>query len=740
MSDQDVPAPRADPGALQAEDLVRDKFKDKTDSKPWLDMLAGAEKVFEPWNDVCDNIDKEYANIERLRSRSGDREFQIFYANLEVLRPAIYARPPAPVVVPRFKDRKPLLRESSELLERALIANAEQENSHRHYLASRDDLARCSRGVLWARYKTSARGVELAGLEHVNRRDFLHEPARSWPEVGWVARRAWLTLDRGLKRFGDVYKKVALSETRTNTPDEYAFEKKGEVWEIWNKDLGVVCWVSKECDEVLDIQPPKFEFEGFFPCPEPAYGTKEPDSLVPVPDYLFYQDQIEEINVLTSRISALCDALRLKGFYPSGAESISDAIEKALKSNADGPLLVPVPATAAMGMDNLERAIVWLPLEMVAATIRELIQNRKQLIEDVYQITGISDIMRGDTAASETATAQRIKSQYGSVRVRERQGEMVRLCRDGTALQGEIIAEHFSADTLVSMTQTELPGEAQLAAQVDQIAQQIRNLAALASQAPLEQRPAVKQQADQQAGVLQQQIEELRAAPTVEKVVAFLRDQRLRPFALDIETDSTIQPDEDAEKQRRTEFVQMVGGLVNNSLALLQAAPEAGDFIGEVLQFASAPFRAGRQLEGAIDDLVEKIRARAAQPQPQDGEGNAAADKMALQIEQLRGQAETQKAQHGVQMQQLEAEAKQRQAAAADRELALKAQMQKAEQDHAARLAAMSEQMKGMDLRMKELDVTIKELSVAGAEASAASAEARAAQAARPPAPNGAGQ
>ena len=44
-----------------------------------------------------------------------DREFQMFRANLEILKPSVYSRPPAPVVVPRFKDRKELPREASEL-------------------------------------------------------------------------------------------------------------------------------------------------------------------------------------------------------------------------------------------------------------------------------------------------------------------------------------------------------------------------------------------------------------------------------------------------------------------------------------------------------------------------------------------------------------------------------------------------------------------------------------------------
>ena len=40
-------------------------------------------------------------------------------------------------------------------------------------------------------------------IEHLDRADFLHEPARKWQEVGWVAKRAWLTRAEVRKGFGD---------------------------------------------------------------------------------------------------------------------------------------------------------------------------------------------------------------------------------------------------------------------------------------------------------------------------------------------------------------------------------------------------------------------------------------------------------------------------------------------------------------------------------------------------------
>jgi len=697
------------PDAMTKEDFTSYKFKDKDDAKPWLDMIADAERVFQPWQDTCDQIDKEYASLEKLKTAGRKSQFQMFWANLETLLPSIYSRPPQPVVVPRFKDRKPLPRETSEVLERALVANAELDNAHRQYLKARDDLARSGRGVLWARYDLRGGKYEYACLEHLNRKDFVHEPARSWPEVGWVARRSFIGVDKGVKRFGKKFLKLALSDKKTDTPEEYTFDKKAEIWEIWHKALGVVCWVSPNFDQVLDIAEPHISFDGFFPCPEPAYGTREPDSLKPVPDYLYYKDQIEEINSLTSRIAALSDALRLRGFYASGVEDVSKALATSLKTTSDTAVLTPVTSMAAFGSGSLKDAIVWLPLDMIASTIKELVMLRRQLIEDVYEITGISDIMRGSTAASETATAQQLKSQYGSVRVRERQAEMVRLCRDGTALQGEIIAEVFDPQSIVMMTQAELPTAQDIAAQVEQAMQQVQQM-------PPEQQ--------QQAAA---QLQELQATVTIDQVIALLKDERLRPFILDIETDSTIQPDEDAEKQRRTEFTQVVGTLLQNALPLLQAAPEAAEFVGEILQFGTAPFRAGRGMEGAIDDLVEKIKERAAQPQDQGPDPETIKAESAKQLAelkasstqhlaQLKQQGDQQKQQHDGQVRMMDMQAKTAQAEARQREIQLKGEIEVMKGQHQQQMLEMTERLKGMDIVIKQLDVRLKEMAVEEAE------------------------
>ena len=130
----------------------------------------------------------------------------------------------------------------------------------------------------------------------------------------------------------------------------------------------------------------------------------------------------------------------------------------------------------------------------------------------------------------------------------------------------------------------------------------------------VKQKPEMAQQVMQQgagaASVGQDAIEKILEEADDRAGVAFPKDNRAKAFMLDIETDCTIMADENAEKQRRTEFVQVLGALLPQLSQMITAEPKTAEFCGEILKFATAPFRAGRSLDGAIDELVEQMKAK----------------------------------------------------------------------------------------------------------------------------------
>lgn len=578
------------------------------ESKPYLKMITDAEQAFSVWQGKCDSIDGLYANLKKMAEATGDREFQIFWANMEVLRPTVYSRAPVPVVVPRHRSGGELQRKASELLERVLAYDVEADDLHDTLLQVRDDMALTARGVAWV--------LDNGQCIHVDRRDFVHEPGRKWAEVGWVARRAYLTRKAMQERFPEVdLTKAKFEHVKDKDADDdkdyHSTAKKAAVWEMWHKSEGCVIWLTEGVDTVLDVRPPLFDVKGFFPCPRPAYGTLERRTLRPVPDFVYYRDQVDEINELTARISSLSESLRLKGFYASGTPEIGDAIEAAMKATDNRAIMVPVSSAAALSGASLKDSIIWLPVREVAEVITALVALRKQLIDDVYQITGLSDIMRGATEATETATAQNLKAQYGSVRVKERQAEMVRIARDVLRIKAEVYAEQYPAQDLAEIAQMELKPEATAAQEMMQ---------AQAQGQPIDPAKVV----------------------TLEQVDALLKSQKLRPFALEVESDSTIAPNEEAEKEARIEFITAMGGFINQAGAMVQAQPQTAPFAAEMMKFAAGAFRAGRELGSAIDEFAETVKGMAQQPQQQQPDPKAEADAMLAQAQAEKTKAEIQ--------------------------------------------------------------------------------------------------
>lgn len=650
----------------------------------WQGEIERAERYFKSWIDRCTKIEKIYlqqSGSDSTGNSSAKRKFPMLWANTSVLQPAVYARVPQPVVERRFKDSQPVARMASELVERNLSFTADDADLDSIMRAVRDDFLLCARGTAWLRYEADFEpldmGVEpsdppadegfLSGglgdnggppleqitdervcVDYVHWSDFLHSPARQWKDVTWVARRVPMTDEEFDKRFPEGRASLNAdgqgSRQGANQTERAQNEGKINVIEIWCKSENYTVWIAEGAPVALEVSEPPLKLKGFWPCPRPAFGTLSTSSLIPVPDYVYYQGQCDEIDLLTKRVNKLTDQLRLKIFYPSGDGSVSPAIEKAMRPEND-TVMVPIPEWAAFTDKGGSKAIVTLPIDDVQKVIVACIEARKQLIEDVYQITGISDIVRGDTQASETATAQRIKSQWGSIRIRDRQAELARFARDIVALAGEIICDQFQPETLMLVSGIQLPTMQQK--QAAQMQMQQAQMGAMMRAQQMGQ-PAPQQQPPQLPPDVQQMMQQ----PTIDEVIQLLRNDSIRGFRIDIETDSTIEPDEDAEKQRRMEFVQMVGGFMQQAGAIAQQTPMLVPVMVETLLFAARGFRAGRQLENTLEQVGAQLsQAATAPPQPPEPTPQ---DMINLKTTQIKADAEQMKAQTGLAQAQIE--------------------------------------------------------------------------------------
>jgi hypothetical protein len=575
----------------------------------WLEEIRLATKSVSKWHERGDKIIKRYRDDRE--SEASDRRFNVLWSNTETLMPVVFAKPPKPEVMRRFLDKDPVGLMAADMLERATSVSMELYDFEGVMRSAVKDYLLPGRGQLWVLYKPefgpdgqSLKDERLV-CEYVPWKDFLTNPARVWAEVRWCGKRSYLSRDELINLAGpEIGKRVALdmkpNGVDENDPQKLERVSKASVWEIWDRLSGKVWFINTGFSEApLKVVGAPFNLEGFFPCPRPLTTTTANDSIIPVPDYVEYQDQAEELDDLTARIAALQKSLKVVGVYDSSVTALGGILNDGAEN-----IMVPVDQWAMFASKGgLQGAVSFLPIKEVAEALLQLYQARKSVKDDLYEITGISDILRGSSEASETATAQQIKSQWGSIRVKDRQKDVARFARDVIRIVAEIIAEVFSPETIGKMA-----GVAQLPPDRQQLAM-----------------PAMQ----------------------------LLRDGAGRNFRIDIETDSTILPDEQQEKQNVTEFMAMMGGFMKEAMPVVQMAPPLIPVIGEFLSAASRRFRFGRQLETQIEQAFQQLgqmaQQKAQQPPPPNPEVIKA--QAQAQADQMRGQAAMGKAQGELQVQ-----------------------------------------------------------------------------------------
>ena len=608
----------------------------------YLRIIGQYDNEFAKWTARTKKIIKRYRDDTRGQTLTESAKFNILWSNVQTLRPAVYAKLPKADISRRFGDNDPVGRVASQLVERALDFEIEHYPDYRSTMSyCVDDRFLGGRGTAWVRYEphTAPIGIEddgvsvtpnieqgegappaleqieyeCAPVDYVHWRDFGHSTARTWEEVGQVWRWVYMTREALVERFGEeMAAKIPLDqgpEPLNAYNENKRLYNRAKICELWDKETQKVYWFSKGMPQIIDVRDDPLGLEGFFPCPRPLYATTTSDTLVPVPDFVLYQDQAMELDILSDRIDGLVKSLRVRGVYDASQPAL-----QRLMTEGDNNALIPVDKWMAFSeKGGLKGSIDLLPLDTLANALLQCYRAREDIKSQIYEITGIADIIRGVSAASETATAQQIKGQYAGLRLRSMQEEVAMFAAELIRLKAQVMCMHYQPETI------------------------------LAYAAANQMTPA-----DQQ--LLPQAIE-------------LLRNKPLRNFRIDIASDSLVMLDENQMKQDRMQFLQAFGGFLAQALPVGQASPEMVPMMMELLRFGMQAFKAARPIEGQIDATLQQLQQAAMQRQP-DGEqqGKQAELQQKGQMEQGRMQMEAAlqqaKLQQQMQMEQLKNQTK----------------------------------------------------------------------------------
>lgn len=639
-----------------------------------------AQSLYKSWMEQIDNAlgrEKEYRKLgqESVQLYEGDKAddtpFAILYSNIETLVPAVYNARPIPIVQRRYKDADPLGKAVCDVSTRALkyLIDVESPNYD-----SFDELTQAAvlDGLLTNRglckYKYVERDGKMAECvygEAVRWDKFFHGYARTWKKVPWIGFEWDMTEAEIRKNFKDA--KIDLKGYRESAEDELNSDEKKDqlkgvtlikVFEIWDKRTRRVMFFSACCPTgPLRMVDDPLGLLNFFPIPKPLNFMRKVSTLVPTPLYQQYKQQARELNEITRRLKAIVKAIKFRGAYNAAVEGIDKML------TADDNELVPVENVQSMpdgtGMDKL----LWtVPTNELAQTAQSLYQQREQIKQVIYEITGISDILRGASVASETATAQNIKNQWGTLRLKKMQKEVQRYCRDSLAIMLEIAGNKMDLQTLQAMT-----GAPYMTEQQKQQTQAAMQQAAMQAQMTGQQPPAPPPTL---LNALQQ--------PSWDAIYKLMQDDMLVHYKTDIETNSTIDAEAAQDKQDIAELLNALSQFLNGLGPLVQEGIMPFEIAKEMLLVISRRYNFGTQLEDAIQAMQS--------PQPQEEKPDPN-EQLKQQTAQMEAQFAQQKAQQDAQL---------------------------AEQEFNQKMALMEAKMKieMAELRIKEQELMLQEKAV----------------------------
>lgn len=557
---------------------------------------------------------------------SGKDKYNILYSSTETIRPNLYAQMPKVRATLRNKDTASNVARVGSLLLEGCVEYVKDEEDFDSLMDNVvEDFLLPGMGVGWVRYearfedKTDDKGAkvlaeggkpgeyqqslldEMVKIEYVYWGDFLTGQSRVWKETPWVAKRLWLTKGQATKRFGKEKANKLTYTKRDNTGRDSADNpsETAEAWEIWDRESRTAYWYAESLPELLDEKLDPLKLKNFFPCPRPIRAISNTRTFVPRALYSQYKSQAETLNVLTKRIRLLGEALRVVGLYDGSQIKLADILNPTA-----GNRMIAVDNWAMFAQNGgINGAVVWLPIDMVSKVLTELLQQREVCKNEIYEITGFSDIVRGVSKASETLGAQNLKANWASARLKKAQKEVQRFARDMLALVGELIAEHCSPETIAVFSALEIPEPG----------------------------------AVQNDPKLQQQVQLFTQA------CEFIKKESRRVSTINIETDSTLMADDAIDREDRAKFLAASGAFLQQAVPALEATPELGPLLGALLMFTARSFPSARIIEDEFENVQKAMANRPPPSGDKDGkQATAAAAQAKLQQDGANAQAELQ--------------------------------------------------------------------------------------------------
>ena len=425
----------------------------------WLKKISQAEKTYAKYFDLIEETRNFYKDSKD--SRNG--KYNIFWSTIETLKPFLYFKQPKFYIERTDKNAGKAEKLACEMLENALKWDLEQFDFDSVIKYARNDFLISGCGIIWEQYKPKieicsdpliskkeipVKTDEKVESVYLDPRYFLADTNRVgvWEDVTWIARKIYMDIDELANEFEEDILVTSIGGRKDIC-----------VYEIWDKTSQTIYWLAKEVsDRFLRKQENILNINGFFPCPKPIFATMTNNSIIPVPDYCMIREMLNELNGINSRMRLTIQAVKVSGAYDNAFPELANILNK------DVTLVAVNDFVKLRESGGIKGIIDFAPIEQYIIALEQLAKRRQEVVSSIFDVTGVSDIMRGTSNTSETATAVTKKTNFGTLRNQDRQNDMQRFIRDLLRIKAEIICEMFDTKKLISFLPVEKRNEPKL--------------------------------------------------------------------------------------------------------------------------------------------------------------------------------------------------------------------------------------------------------------------------------------
>ena len=668
------------------------------DVQSWLDEISDARKREKDFRKKGKEINDIYSG-----NRPDKVPYNVLYSNTEILIPALYSNKPRPVVRPRYKNKQKnkLAHAASQAAERMLEylidCNMDGYPSFDETMidAVLDGLLP-GRGDISVKYEVQGSGEdedytvdwEFAYLESNKWDRVYYGYSTKWSTMPWKAYELFLDKDEAKRLFKGKAKKMVFTEGEEQEEEGFESEddrhqgkrKTALVYQIWDSSDNKVKYVSPSYKEgILKTIDDPLKLTGFFNSPIPLQFIRKSNDLMPTALYTLYENQAKELNRITLRLKNIVEAIKVRGIYNG---QFGDALKQIMDEDDNG--FVPTDEGAALLNGSLDKSIWMMPISELMAVAQQLLQARESVKAVIYEITGISDILRGSSAASETLGAQKIKEAWGSMRLKRLQKDVQSFVRNSLIMLFEVAVEKFDPESWIRMTGLPYLTEEQFnQAQMD--IQHGQMIIAQSQQSGQQPPPDVQQKIQTAQMALEQ--------PRWSEIFHVLEDDFTRSYLIDIETNSTLDTEATEDQKNIAEFLNAMAQFMNGIAPMVKEGIMPFDAMKSMLLGVTQRFRFGHEVEEEIKKMREPEKQDSAELQKQLQKAQQELEKNKQQFKQ---QVDKVGEQLDGEFNKLEQQ---------KQEFAFEQQLFKKEQEFAQKMAEME-----LNMDQKEAESQIKEM------------------------------